>query len=164
MSFQERLRRQLISARETSERYLQDFKTPEAWTAKVHANANHALWFAGHMANTDNFFISVVAPQRAVEREGFAEKFGVGSRPTSQPSDYPPVEEVLAFMRDRRAVLLDLFDSLAEEDFAKPTPEGTPDFLADIGSVFEMAVWHEGLHSGQLSVTRRSLGFDPAFR
>ena len=60
--------------------------------------------------------------------------------------------------------VLDIFDKLSEEDFAKPTPEGTPNFLADIGSVFETAVWHEGLHSGQLSVTRRSLGFDPAYR
>ena len=164
MSLKERLRRQLVAARETSERYLQDFQTPEAWTAMVHAGANHALWFAGHMANTDNFFISIIAPERAVERDGFAEKFGVGSHPTSNSGDYPPVEDVLAFMRDRRAVLLDIFDSLSEEDFAKPTPEGTPNFLADIGSVFETAIWHEGLHSGQLSVTRRSLGFDPAFR
>lgn len=164
MSLKERLRRQLVAARETSERYLQDFKTPEAWTAMVHANANHALWFAGHMANTDNFFISIVAPERAVERAGFAEKFGVGSRPTNNPDNYPPVEDVLAFMRDRRAALLDIFDGLSEEDFSKPTPEGTPSFLADIGSVFETSVWHEGLHSGQLSVTRRSLGYDPAFR
>ena len=164
MNLKERLRRQLISARETSERYLEDFKTPEAWTTMVHASANHALWFAGHMANTDNFFISIISPGRAVNREGFAETFGVGSHPTSNPTDYPTVDEVLAFMRDRRAVLLDIFDSTAEEEFSKPTPEGTPNFLADVGSVFEMAVWHEGLHSGQLSVTRRSLGFDPAFR
>ena len=67
-------------------------------------------------------------------------------------------------MRDRRAVLLQIFDDLPEDDFSNPTPEGTPNFLGDIGSVFEMAIWHEGLHSGQLSVTRRSLGFDPAFR
>lgn len=164
MSFKERLRPQLISARETSERYLADFKTPEAWTAKVHASANHALWFAGHMANTDNFFISIVAPDRAVNREGFAKQFGVGSQPTDDVNDYPPVEDVLAFMRDRRTVLLEIFENLSEDDFSKPTPEGTPNFLADVGSVFEMAVWHEGLHSGQLSVTRRSLGFDPAFR
>ncbi|MCA9122779.1 MAG: DinB family protein [Planctomycetaceae bacterium] len=164
MSPKERLRRQLVTARETSERYLEDFKTPEAWTAMVHKGANHALWFVGHMANTDNFFISIVAPEQAVKRAGFAEKFGVGSHPTSDPNDYPSVEEVLAFMRERRAVLLGIFDLLTEEDFARATPEGTPSFLADIGSVFEMAVWHEGLHSGQLSVTRRSLGFDPAFR
>ena len=164
MSLKDRLRRQLVAARETSERYLQDFKTPQAWTAMVHANANHALWFAGHMANTDNFFISVIAPERAVERPEFAEKFGVGSRPTDRPGDYPPVEDVLAFMRDRRATLLEICDSLSEEDLSQPTPEGTPSFLNDIGSVFEMAVWHEALHSGQLSVTRRSLGFDPAFR
>lgn len=164
MSFKERLHRQLLTARETSERYLQDFKTPEAWTTMVHATANHALWFVGHMANTDNFFISIVSPERAVEREGFAAQFGVGSHPTTNPDDYPPIDDVLEFMRDRRSVLLDVFGRLSEDDFATPTPDGTPDFLADIGSVFEMAVWHEGLHSGQLSVTRRSLGFDPAFR
>ncbi len=164
MSFKARLRRQLVSARETSERYLQDFKTPEAWTAKVHASANHALWFVGHMANTDNFFISIVAPSRSVDRAGFAENFGVGSHPKSDVKDYPPVAEILAFMRDRRSVLLEIFDATPAEKFADPTPEGTPNFLADIGSVFETAVWHEGLHSGQLSVTRRSLGFDPAFR
>ncbi len=67
-------------------------------------------------------------------------------------------------MRECCSVLLAIFASVTEEDLAKPTPEGTPNFLADVGSVFEMAVWHEGLHSGQLSVTRRSLGFDPAFR
>ena len=71
------------------------------------------------------------------------------------------MEEVLAYMRERRAVLLELLADLSDEDLAKPTPEGAPEFLPDIGSVFETAVWHEGLHSGQLSVARRALGFPP---
>lgn len=164
MSLKQRLRRQLIDARATSERYLQDFQTPEAWTKKVHASANHALWIAGHMANTDNFFISILAPEKAVERPGFAEQFGMGSLPSNNYQDYPPAEEVLAYLRERRRTLLEIFDGLSEEDFSRPTPEGAPNFLADTGAVFEMAVWHEGLHSGQLSVARRSLGYDPAFR
>ena len=57
--------RQLATARETSERYLEDFKTPEQWTYQVHDKANHALWFAGHMGQTDNFLISLIAPEKA---------------------------------------------------------------------------------------------------
>ena len=85
----------------------------------------------------------------------------MGSRPSNELSDYPATDEVLARMREQRETLLAVLDSLNEEDLGKPTPEGAPDFLGDYGSVFEMAIWHEGLHSGQLSSSRRALGYEP---
>jgi uncharacterized damage-inducible protein DinB len=153
--------RQLATARETSERYLEDFKTPEQWTYQVHDKANHALWFAGHMGQTDNFLISLIAPEKAAAKEGWSEKFGMGSRPTNNPEDYPPVVEVLDYMRDRRRVVMDILAGLAEEDLDRPTPDGAPDFLATVRQVFELAVWHEGIHVGQLTVARRALGHPP---
>jgi uncharacterized damage-inducible protein DinB len=161
MSLKERLQRQLVTARQLSERLLSDFSSPEQWTHQVYEGGNHALWFAGHMANTDNFFISLVAPQRAMEQPGFGTAFGMGSRPSRNLADYPQVETVLTTMRERRQTLLDALASLSDEDLSRPTPAGAPDFIPDFGSVFELAVWHEGLHSGQLSMVRRSLGFAP---
>jgi hypothetical protein len=161
MDYKERLQRQMIGARQTSERLLADFHAPEDWTRQVHPNCNHALWFAGHMAQSDNFFISLIAPQKAVEMPVYAKLFGVGSQPTGNPDDYPPVEEVLASMRERRSVLLALLNGMSEDELAQPTPKGSPDFLKDVASVFETSIWHEGMHSGQLSVTRRALGFSP---
>lgn len=64
-------------------------------------------------------------------------------------------------MRERREALLGILDELSDEDLGNKTPPGSPDFLPDIGSVFETAIWHEGLHSGQLSMIRRSLGHKP---
>jgi hypothetical protein len=64
-------------------------------------------------------------------------------------------------MRERRATLLNVLDGMSEEDLAKKTPNGAPDFLPDAASVFELAVWHEGQHSGQLTVARRALGHPP---
>ena len=157
----ERLQRQLVSARQMSARLLEDFKTPEQWTTQVHPGCNHALWFAGHMGYVDNFFISVAAPDRAIKRQDMDEKFGMGSQPTSDPALYPPVAQVLEFMRERRQTLLDVLDKMTEADLSKPTPEGSPDFLSDLASVFEMAIWHEGMHSGQLTVARRALGHTP---
>jgi hypothetical protein len=64
-------------------------------------------------------------------------------------------------MRERRQALLSVLDGLSEEDLSKPTPPGSPEFLPDVASVFETAIWHEGLHSGQVSVVRKALGMPP---
>ena len=161
MSQTDRLRRQLVSARELSLKLLSDFQTPEQWTQQVHPQCNHALWFAGHMASTDNFFISVVAPDKALDLGPYQSLFGMGSQPTGDASVYPAPGEVLDVMAERRATLLAILESLSDDDLAKATPPGTPAFLPDIGSIFETAVWHEGMHSGQLSVARRALGHEP---
>jgi hypothetical protein len=115
------------------------------------------------MTQTDNFFISLLAPEKAREQPEFARLFGMGSQPTGNPGDYPAPSDVLAAMRERRQTLLDILEGLDEADFGKPMPKGTPDFLPDLASVFEMAIWHEGMHSGQLSVARRALGHQPLF-
>lgn len=161
MSVKQRLRKSLDKAREYSLSLLADFHSPDEWTHQVHPAANHALWFAGHMAVVDNFFISNVAPDLTMEKPEFERAFGMGSKPTNSPADYPPVPMVLDVMTERRTTLLKLLDGLDDTALERPTPKGTPDFLPDLVSVFEMAVWHEGLHSGQLSVCRRSMGHSP---
>jgi hypothetical protein len=161
MPLKDRLDTRLRAARKFSEALLANFQTPEQWTHQVHPKANHALWFAGHMGVTDNFFLSVLDRAKCRELPGYGEKFGIGSQPTNDPQAYPPVEEVLAYMRDRRQALLSALVSLGEEDLSRPTPQGTPDFLPDVASVFEAAVWHEGIHSGQVSVAHRALGNKP---
>jgi uncharacterized damage-inducible protein DinB len=163
MSQKDRLRRQLVNMRQMSERLLQDFQTPEQWTFQVHPACNHALWFAGHMATSDNFFISLVAPERTQQLPEFQSKFGMGSQPTSNPSAYPAPDAVVEIMRQRRATLLAALDRMSDDDLAKKTPAGAPDFLPDVASVFELAIWHEGQHNGQLSVARRALGHKPLF-
>lgn len=161
MGVKQRLQCQLVRARDYSEGLLASFKSPQEWVHQVHPNANHALWFAGHMATSDNFFLSLLAPDNTDLRQQFQQCFGVGSQPTSNPGDYPSPEDVLAYMRDRRHQLLQVLDALKDEDLSQPLPQGAPDFLTDFASVFELAIWHEGLHSGQVSVARRSLGNAP---
>jgi hypothetical protein len=68
---------------------------------------------------------------------------------------------VLDYMRDRRQALLTALENLSEEELDTRTPKGTPEFLADYGMVFQAASWHEGMHTGQLTTVRRSLGHVP---
>ena len=161
MQLKEHLRQQLVNTRQFSEQLLAAFHTPQDWTYQVHAQCNHALWFVGHIANTDNFFISLVAPDKVAVRVDFAEKFGPGSQPQPSAAAYPPVAEVLEFLQERRNVLLSILDEMDESQLEQKTPAGAPAFLPDYASVFRTAGWHEGLHAGQLTVVRRALGHPP---
>ena len=161
MGLKQRLQRQLAASRKLSEGLLSSFESPEQWTHQICPNANHALWFVGHMATIDNFFISLIDKVRVRDEPGYRDKFGMGSHPSSSPGDYPAPMQVLDYMRDRRQELLSVLETLSDEDLAKSTPPGSPDFLPDYASVFETAIWHEGLHSGQVSMVRKSLGMPP---
>ncbi|MGY8769812.1 MAG: DinB family protein [Pirellulales bacterium] len=161
MDMKSRLKTRLLGARGFTERLLQDLTQPADWVKQTCSQSNHAMWITGHLAVTDNFFLTLVAPDKAIKNQAFQDKFGMGSQPSPEVSDYPASDEVLAFLKNRRNQLLSVLEELTEEDFAKPTPDGSPDFLSDFGAVFETAVWHEGLHSGQLSIARRALGFQP---
>tara|TARA_Y100001934_G_scaffold107684_1_gene132219 strand:+ start:603 stop:1142 length:540 start_codon:yes stop_codon:yes gene_type:complete len=161
MSQKDRLLKQLHAARGYSTKLLADFDSAESWTHQLHEGSNHALWFVGHMGTTDNFMLSLVRPEWSETNEQYGSLFGLGSQPSANIEDYPPVEQVLAFMQDRREKLLATLESMDIQQLEAETPEGAPAFMPDNASVFETAVWHEGLHSGQLSLLRRSLGFEP---
>lgn len=161
MDLNARLANQLKVVRGISEALLAVFRTPEEWTHQVHPHANHALWFAGHVGTVDNFMIARLDAAKLAEPSGYRERFGMGSRPTANPADYPPAEEVVKFMRERREVLLGILEGLNEGDLQKPAPAGTPEFMRDVASIFEAAAWHEALHAGQVTVARRSLGHPP---
>ena len=158
---QERLYSRLKNARIFTERLLEDFSGASSWVYQITPDANHALWFVGHMGVTDNFMISVLKPDLAFLPDGYAELFGIGSQPVDDIASYPDVEQVCEFMRSRREVLLGILNNLSDEELGAATPDGAPKFMADFAAVFETAIWHEGMHCGQLTTTRRSLGFGP---
>jgi uncharacterized damage-inducible protein DinB len=161
MTLADRLLRQLKQIRDFSEKVLAAFQTPKDWTRQVAPGTNNAMWFAGHMAMSDNFFISKVDPKRAKKFEGWDKLFGMGSKPTGDPDDYPPVAEVHDAMRERRGVLVELLRGRSDAELNGPPPTGASDFLPDMASIFEMAVWHESLHVGQVTMVRRAMGHRP---
>jgi len=117
-----RLKCQLEKVRKLSEEILTSCSSPDEWVHQVHSKANHALWFMGHMAMTDNYLLSVVAPEKQRDLPGYAERFGMGSVPVSDADSYPRPEDVLATMRERRQALLEVLDHGPGE-----RPERLPD-------------------------------------
>jgi uncharacterized damage-inducible protein DinB len=165
MELRDHGRHALKFSRRLSEGLLGSFKTPENWVFQIHPKANHPLWIAGHLALVDNAFINRFRPALAKKSEGWDALFGFGSQPKPDASLYPAPEEVLSYFRGRREVLLKVLNELSEEELRAAAPaagERSPIAGApSLGHAFIFIAYHEGLHSGQLTVTHRALGHAP---
>lgn len=168
MNIKAHARSSLNLARRLTSSMLSDFNTLNDWVFQVHPQANHALWILGHLGMADNAFITKFRPKLGNEPEGWKALFWFGSQPVSDIKKYPPVDEVLEYFETRRQTLLEVLADLSMEELSAPAPPadaqspiaGAP----NIGQVFFFIAYHEGMHSGQLSIARRGLGFDPLYQ
>lgn len=123
--------------------------------------ANHCLWILGHLAVVENTFIAQIDESRKAELAGYWEKFGIGSTPVSDAGQYPTKDELLDVLAERRAALLELIDGLGDDDLGRATSGPVAGVAPTLGELLRLAGWHEGMHAGQLTMVRRSLGFKP---
>jgi uncharacterized damage-inducible protein DinB len=158
MTRKEFIKESLKFSRGFTNQLLDKFESESDWLYQVHPEANHALWCAGHLALTDEFFIGMLAPDKAADRSEAERLFGMGSKPVNDAAAYPKPAAVRKSLNDAREKLLAVLDGMSETDLDKPTPEGAPEFLPTVESVFRLAMFHEGIHAGQATVANRGLG------
>lgn len=124
---------------------------------------NHAVWVTGHLTVTDDVFLTDVARREAKCSEAWHKLFGIGSGPTDNPDDYPPTPELRQHLDLRREELIGWFRSLDAATLAAPLPEALETVAKTYGASISTLAVHEGLHAGQLTMIRRSLGMGPKF-
>lgn len=160
MNFKERLKHGLEHSRGFTAKVFAEIGDDENWVRRPTGGANHALWIAGHLGVATNYFIGLIDPTKAQNRKEYGLLFGKGSQPKDSLSEYPSPEEIKGFWSERATAFIDLLDACTDDDLEREIPKG-PGFMPDVASVFQMAVWHEALHSGQLSVIHRLVGQTP---
>jgi len=167
MDFKAHAKYMLEKARWMTEQMLESFTSEDDWFYQSHEKANHAMWIVGHLALADNMFASKFREATASKPAGFDELFWFGSELQDDRSKYPSKEEVLAYFRDRRDNLMKVVDELSEEELSAAGPgaeEMSPIAGApSIGQLLIFAAYHEGMHTGQLSVAHRGIGQGPSF-
>ncbi len=135
----------------------------DQWCHQPGRGANHACWIIGHLATTDNYFLTNLTGQDSKVPESWEKLFGMGSQPSPNRADYPAAAELKDRLRSRREDLLAWFRTLSPEKLLEPLPKDWQNFAPDhIGLAVSIA-WHEGMHAGQLTVVRKSLGLAPKF-
>lgn len=125
---------------------------------------NHSLWIIGHIACTDDYFMREFSGRPMTLPERWHTIFGMGSTPTSDASQYPGADVVIAALNDRRHAYIAWYESLTDQQRAQPAPERWLRFAPTNGDVAYFLTWHRGFHSGQLSTLRRALGLPPALK
>ena len=91
------------------------------------------------------------------------EMFGQGSQPSTDASQYPPIDDVLAKFEGIRAATLDTLASMTDDDLDKPSqaPEEAKEYFGTIGHCFAALSMHFTYHGGQVADARRAAGRQP---
>lgn len=153
---------QLEFARSVSQMILNGFGEEQLCHQRS-ACDNHPLWVMGHIACTDVWMAGVMGAPGVTVPEAYSKLFGMGSKPCSNPKEYPPAAEVRKYFDDTRAALLAWYRAATPEQLALPLKEKTGGFAENpIDAAFKNA-WHEGWHFGQAATVRKDLGLPSVF-
>ena len=126
-------------------------------------SGNHAAWILGHIAYADSMIAAQVGDIPQSAPDGFNELFGMGSTPSDDASIYPSVAELRAALEPTRESMIAWFKGMDDAQLAAPLPEGWEGFAPTHAALMGICAWHEGLHGGQLTVIRKSLGLPVKF-
>lgn len=125
--------------------------------------SKHALWIAGHLASTDDWFVAELGGGKSNIPEAWQELFGMKSSANADASLYPPAAEVMKALDASHAAVIKWIGSLTSEQLEKPMPKEWQAYAPTMADVPTFAAWHEAYHAGQLSAVRKGLGLPAAF-
>lgn len=137
--------------------------TDEQMMTRPCPKGNHAAWIVGHLAWTDDSFLQGLAGQASGIPESWNAMFGMKSEPSDDPAAYPPREELMRRLDDRREGVRAWLSGLSEAELTAPIEGDMAQFARTLAMVPSSLSFHEGMHAGQLSMARRAAGLGPLF-
>jgi hypothetical protein len=142
----------------------------EHWRHQPIPGANHVAWTLGHLAWTDDLILRTVAgtagelPGGEAWDARFAWRTTPAPGPAADAADgHPSDDELRAVFDERRAALRAWFAALPADRFTEAPPKELAGWCPAYGVLPAVVAHHEGMHTGQLQVVRRSLGLAPVF-
>lgn len=123
---------------------------------------NHPAWILGHLAIAADGHSTYLGGEKQLD--DWADKFGRGSTPTTDPADYPSKDELLEAWHAANERLIAAAQSATPEMLTQPNRGPLNDQLPTVGEfvVFSMTA-HTAMHLGQLATWRRAMGRKPMF-
>lgn len=122
-------------------------------------NGKTAGWILGHLCVTGDFIRRKCGATPLTPKE-WGPKFTLGTQPSAESSDYPPMAELRAAFENVYADLAKLAPTLSDETLAEPSPfEQARDRFPTLGSFLTwLMTGHLGYHLGQLSEWKATRG------
>lgn len=127
------------------------------------AEGNHVAWNLGHIADTDNVFLTMVGGRDAVLDESWSKKFGWKSVVSENAGDYPSKQELLDAMSKTREAVVGWLTGLSDAELNEPIEGDMAQFAKSRAHLMSSIAFHEGFHAGQISACRRAVGIERLF-
>lgn len=150
----------LAFARKQTVAFLEDIAPSQA-VHQPFPGANHASWIAGHILWADDLFLTALKPRPSALPANYAKLFGNGSTPTNDPATYPTLNQLREKLAQVREEMIAWFAGMPEAQLHSALPKDFATFAENFAMLMSTLAWHEGLHAGQLTVIRKSLGMKP---
>lgn len=125
---------------------------------------NHPAWIVGHLGTTYNFIGQLLGFDPVCPPE-WDKLFGMDSKPTNNPSEYPNKDELLKKLQEGHALAAKAFGEVADDALEKANPiESLAPMFPTVGELIAFLLTsHEAIHLGQLSAWRRAQGLPSVF-
>lgn len=125
---------------------------------------NHPVWIVGHLVDTMGS-VAQMAGASYKAPDGYAELFGIKSKPVGDATVYPALPELLAELDKAVAAVEPGLNNVGAEALAAQTPdEGFRQMMPTVGDGLTfLLTGHIWMHVGQLSAWRRACGMPALF-
>ena len=130
----------------------------EHLAAQPTPGVNHPLWLIGHLTVVADYALEILGQPYAAPST-FHDLFGPGTEPLPDRTKYPSREDWLAAYDAAHAAVDAAATTADPGKMAAPNELGFLTELRTIGAVMaHLLTTHEGIHLGQLSAWRRTVG------
>lgn len=120
---------------------------------------NNIRWLAGHIALSTERLILKLAGEATFLPEEWVAWFSRDTSPADFTAATPAWPEILVALEESGAVVAAKLDEMdpARELVTPFRPQSAPIVAETVGAATAMALWHEGLHAGQIMTYRNIL-------
>lgn len=124
---------------------------------------NHPLWVLGHIVWAESNLLDCFIQGKPNRFPDVELKFGMGTTPSTDASQYPSMDELMSKFEEIRAASLAYLDTMSEEDLERPSnaPEEFGPGFAKVAGCFTAMTIHPIFHAGQVADARLVAGKQP---
>jgi uncharacterized damage-inducible protein DinB len=133
---------------------------PEEFDKQPCSGANTTAWVLGHLILTDRRILGMLGATLPTLPEGFEAQFTVTGKAADEQRHYGDPVQLLAEFDRHRQLLIDTVAASTPEKLGAPL-EKPHALFATPGEAVALMALHVMLHAGQVSTTRRILGYAP---
>ncbi|AMA71532.1 MULTISPECIES: DinB family protein [Aneurinibacillus] len=152
--------KQFIIARRRLLKALEDV-TEEMAAKKPEGFNNNIHWHAGHILSAAEQFLFRLPGGSVNIPDNYKDFFANGTKPDDWKETPPSFQQIVAQLKEQEARVKDGKDSIEErldETLVPPFTLRSGLRMDTVGELINMAIYHEGVHTGYISAMKRIIG------